>query len=78
MKVENEMVLLIIKLVMVMLFELYVGKFVCMVFRGESFCKGVDLFDSLGDFDMSKIVSLWFGVCIFLIVVVIILRLFFF
>lgn len=77
MKVENEMALPITKSVTVMLLEPYAGKLARTVLRGESSCKGADLLDSSGDPDTSKTAASWFGACIFLVIVGVVLESFF-
>ena len=77
MKVENEMTLPTIKSVMVMLLEPYAGKLARTVLRGESSRKGADLLDSSGDPDTSKTAASWFGACIFLVIVGVVLESFF-
>ena len=77
MKVENEMALPITKSVTVMLLEPYAGKLARRVLRGESSRKGADLLDSSGDPDTSKTAASWFGACIFLVIVGVVLESFF-
>ena len=79
MKVENEMALPITKSVTVMLLEPYAGKLARTVLRGESSRKGADLLDldSSGDPDTSKTAASWFGACIFLVIVGVVLESFF-
>ena len=77
MKVENEMALPITKSVTGMLLEPYAGKLARTVLRGESSRKGADLLDSSGDPDTSKTAASWFGACIFLVIVGVVLESFF-
>lgn len=59
------------------LLEPYEGKLSRTVLRGESSRKGADLLDSSGDPDTSKTAASWFGACIFLVIVGVVLESFF-
>ena len=60
-----------------MLLEPYAGKLARTVLRGERGSNASDLLDSSGDPETSKTAASWFGACIFLVVVGVVLQSFF-
>lgn len=60
-----------------MLLEPYAGKLARTVLRGERGRNAPDLLDSSGDPETSKTAASWFGACIFLVVVGVVLQSFF-